>query len=319
MAWRNLNAMRRSRLVSIGLIALQGFAMSAHAEPLQWLSGLSWRSWSSAYAGRSFIGADAATGTAGVTASVAGITFGTDTLLDANDLVGASISSSRQTFSSGTAQGVSDDRAIAVYGRHRIFANAYLSEALGYGWHNIDTSRSVRLGGLNVLQASLQAQDLGGRLEAGYGFSLGAKRTLSPYVALVGDVYGTPAYHESDTTGSPRFAAAFAANTIGIAHGELGAHYEDSWHFRNGDLSLEMLGAWEHELNDNPFVLTAFLADPSATFQARGARPAIDTGLAGMGLRFAPSQRFSVGIRGDTRLGARTTIFSGTLDATFNW
>jgi len=312
--------MRRSRLAWLGLIALPAFAPAAQAQDaLTWFSGLHWRSWSSVYAGRSFIGADATTGTPGVTASLAGVSFGTDTLLDANNLAGFSVSASRQTFSSGNAEGVSDDRAIALYGRHRFFGHAYITEALGYGWHDIDTSRSVRLGSTTLLKASLQAADAGGRLEAGYGFTFGSTRTLSPYVALVGDAYMTPAYSESAVSGSSRFAAAFAASTIGIMHGELGTHYEQSWQLAHGNLSLELLGAWEHELDDNPFVLTSFLIDPTVTFQARGVRPAIDTGLAGLGLRFATSQRFSVGLRGDTRLGARTTIFSGTLDATFNW
>lgn len=312
--------MRRSRLAWLGLIALPAFAPAVQAQDaLTWFSGLHWRSWSSVFAGRSFIGADATTGTPGVTASLAGFSFGTDTLLNANNLAGFSVTASRQTFSSGNAEGVSDDRALALYGRHRLFGQAYVTEALGYGWHNIDTSRSVRLGGNTVLKAALQSSDAGGRVEAGYGFQLGSTRTLSPYVALVGDAYMTPAYSEYAASGSSRFAAAFAASTIGIVHGELGAHYEQTWHLAHGNLSLELLGAWEHELDDNPFVLTSFLIDPTATFQARGVRPAIDTGLAGLGLRFATSQRFSVGVRGDTRLGARTTIFSGTLDGTFNW
>jgi uncharacterized protein with beta-barrel porin domain len=304
---------------ALGLATLLASAFVAHGEEAGAPAARSWRSWSSLYAGRSFIGADAATGTPGVSASVAGLTLGTDTLLGDNTLVGASFSASRQTFSSGTATGVSDDRAIALYGRQRFFGAAYLSGALGYGWHDIDTSRTLRLGSTTILQAMFQAQDAGGRLEAGYGFALGGRRGLSPYVALVGDAYRTPSYQENAATGSPRFAASFSGSTIGMLHGELGAHYEDGWTLPGGDLSLELLGGWEHELADNPFVLAAFLADPSNSFLARGTRPPIDTGLAGLGLRFTPKPGFSVGLRGDTRLGARTTIFSGTLDATFNW
>ena len=145
------------------------------------------------------------------------------------------------------------------------------------------------------------------------------RRGLSPYTALVGDAYDAPSYRETATTGSPRFAAAFAGSTIGILHGELGVRYEDGWTLPGGVLTLELLGAREHELADNPIVLTSFLADPSNNFPARGARPSIDTGLTGAGLRFTASHGFSVGLRGDTGLGARTTIFSGTLDMTFNW
>lgn len=296
---------------------------AAHGEEsgaLAYLSSLSWRSWSSVYAGRSFIGADAATGTADVSASLVGMTLGTDTLLDDNNLVGASLTVSRQTFSSGTAGGVSNDRAFALYGRHRLFGAAYLSEALGYGWHDIETSRSIRFGGANLLQASFRTQDLGGRLEAGDSFSLGGTRQLTPYAALVGDAYRTPGYAEHATIGASRLAARFAGSTIGLLHGELGARYEEGWALPSGaGLSFEALSAWEHELADNPFVLAAFVTDPANSFLARGARPAIDTGLAGLGLRFTADKGFSIGLRGDTRLGARTTIFSGTLDATFNW
>lgn len=314
--------LRHARAAVFGVIALLTSAVAAHSDPAGWLadfSSLSWRSWSSVYAGRSFIGADARVGTPAVSASIAGLTLGTDTLLDDNNLVGGSFSAGRQTFSSGTATGVSDDRAVALYGRHRLFGAAYLSEALGYGWHDIDTSRTVGLGGLTVLQSAFQTQDAGGRLEAGYGFALGGRRTLSPYAALVADAYLTPSYRENAATGTPRFAATFAASTIGILHGEVGTRYEDAWKIPGGVLSLEVLGAWEHELADNPLVLTAFLADPTNSFLARGTRPAIDTGLAGLGLRLATGRRFSIGLRGDTRLGARTTIFSGTLDATLNW
>lgn len=314
-------AARLARLLWLGLAALPAMAAPAGADDgvLSYLSGLSWREWSSAFAGRSFIAADRSTATPGVTASIAGVTLGADTLLDENNLAGLSLTASRQTFSSGSADGVSDDRAVTLYGRHRLFGDGYLTEALGYGWHAIDTSRTVRLGGPTVLAASFTAADAGGRLEAGYGFALGGQRSIAPYAALVGDAYMTPAYSEHAAAGAPRFAVAFAGSTLGIVHGELGARYADGWHLADGTLSLEVLAGWQHDLDDNPFVLASFLVAPSDSFLARGTRPAIDTGLAGMGLRFARGAHFSFGARADTRLGARTTIFSGTLDAAFSW
>ena len=84
-------------------------------------------------------------------------------------------------------------------------------------------------------------------------------------------------------------------------------------------LTADGLMAWEHELDENPLVLASFQTAPGANFILRGNNPAHDTALVGAGLRSYPTKGLTFGIRSDVRLGARTTIYSGTADLTYRW
>jgi len=289
-----------------------------------------WRTWSTAFAGRSSLSGDSSTGTQDVTASVTGITVGADIELGNATLAGVALGTSRQTFSSNSSTGGSDDFTVTLYARRYLFDQAYVSGALGYGGHSVGTSRPATDLGFGVLEARYRAWDFGGRLEGGYTFSLG-DNLLSPFGAFVGDSYHQPAYSETAAFYQPTYGAvvifgpsllgaSFAAQSITVTHMEWGSRYGRYFALDgNRTLSLDATMAWERELDDAPFVLASFAALPGSSFAIPGTRPAQDTGLLGLGLRLQSGDGFSFGLRGDARLGVGTTIVSGTADLVYRW
>lgn len=282
------------------------------------LSGV--RVWQTFYAGRSSLAGDALQGTQAVRASILGTTFGADRQIDDQTLIGASLGLSRQSFSSSSGNGRSDDAVLTLYGRRMFFDRAYLVLALGYGWHDLLTARPVAAFDTLSLDASYHATDWGGRLETGYTFVLDDASSAAPFFALVGDSYHQPGYSETLFNTVSSLGASYSAMTTAIVHTEFGWRYyryfslEDGWY-----LSLDTTTAWERELDDDPLILASFQTAPGSSFVLRGTRPAGDTALLGAGLRLQARDGFTFGVRSDARLGTGTTIFSGTLDVTYRW
>jgi uncharacterized protein with beta-barrel porin domain len=283
---------------------------------LEYLKNL--RLWSSAVAGHSSLEGDPALGTQKVVASVVGLSLGADAQPDSASLLGVSLGSSHQTFSSAGGNGSSKDLTFAIYGRRTLFEHAYVTGALGYGRHHVETRRSVPVFS-TILAADYDAHDFGGRIESGYSFVFDETRVISPYTAFVGDVYHQPAYGETAITGMPIMAASFAAKSIPVTHSELGLRFGQYFALKGEALSLDAVAAWEHELDDNPYVIASFQAFPDSSFVVPGTRPDRETALLGLGLRLQNDDRFTFGIRGDARVGAGTTILSGTVDLTYRW
>jgi len=277
------------------------------------------RLWSTVFAGHSSLDGDAQLGTQKVVASVAGISFGADTQLDENTLMGASIGTSRQTFSSAGGNGNSRDLTFALYARRTLFDHAYITAALGLGLHDVSTRRTSLLFG-SVLNAGYHTYDFGGRLEGGYVFNVDDKTLLSPYAAFVGDSYHQPAYGETASSGPDFLAASFAEKMIDVTHMELGTRFGQSFDLEDGKLLyLDALAAWEHELDDNPYINASFQAFPDTSFVVPGTRAARETALLGLGLRLQQSDRLTFGLRSDARIGTGTTVLSGTADLTYRW
>ncbi len=276
--------------------------------------------WQSLYAGHASLAGDTKLGTQNVSAGVVGTMLGADTLLQSNTLLGASAGVSHQTFSAGSGRGDSEDVMLTLYARQNFLTSAYAWGTFGYGWHRVGTDRSVTLLGTDVLKARYQAHDFGGRIEAGYGFAVENLGTISPYTAFVGDSYYWPAYSEFAASGSALYAVSYASNTISITHTELGLRYGGVL-ASNPDhtIWIDALAAWEHELDDNPYVHAAFQTAPNSIFTLYGTRPARETALLGFGSRIQLDQSTTAGLRTDARVGVGTTIFSGTADITIRW
>jgi uncharacterized protein with beta-barrel porin domain len=277
------------------------------------------RVWDTAYAGHSSLAGDPVRNTQSVSASVVGTTFGADKQIDNVNLIGVSADISRQTFSSGSGNGSSNDMALTVYGRRTIFDRVNMAFAFGYGWHDVSTHRPFTVPSSLSLDADYHAHDLGGRLEAGYSLITESTESLVPFVAVVGDAYRQPGYSETASNGQSNLGLAYGPGTIDVSHTELGSRYfrylapRESW-----QLSLDANLAWERELSDNPIVLASFQTFPGSSFALHGTRPARDTRLLGLGIS-ARKGGFTLSVRSDGRLGERTTILSGTANIIYQW
>jgi uncharacterized protein YhjY with autotransporter beta-barrel domain len=195
--------------------------------------------WGGAYGGHVGLSGDAANGAAALSASNVGLIGGANMLLGDGILAGVTLDWGRQHFNSGNGSGISSDYVFGLYGRVDADA-ACVTAAFGYGWHQITTLRVVTVSGTDVLQGKQNADDFGGRIEAGWRMALGDTYTFAPYGAFAGESFESPAYAETALSGASTFALSYAAHTSTLGRSELGAHLGSSYDLGNGGLTADV-------------------------------------------------------------------------------
>jgi autotransporter-associated beta strand protein len=276
------------------------------------------RVWGGAYGGHVSLSADAASGAAGLSASNVGLIGGADMQLGDGILAGVTLDWGRQNFNSGNGTGLSTDYAFGLYGRADQ-GPAYVTAAFGYGWHQITTLRVVTVSGTDVLQGKQNADDFGGRIEAGWRMALDDTYTIAPYGAFAGESFESPAYAETALAGASTFALSYAAHTSTLGRSELGAHLDRSYDLANGALSADIKAAWAHQLGDLPFAQANFENLATASFQVLGVRPARDMALLGADIELQYRSGLFLGLKGEGQFGAGTTILEGMGNLGLRW
>jgi uncharacterized protein with beta-barrel porin domain len=277
------------------------------------------RVWGAAYGGHVGLSADATSGAASLSSSNVGFIGGADTQLADDFLAGATFGAGRQLFSSGNGSGDSNDYMLGLYARANAGA-AYVAASLGYGWHQIKTLRVITVSGTDVLQGKQNADDFGGRVEAGWRMALDEAYSVAPYAAFAGESFDSPAYAETAISGASTFALSYAAHTSTLGRSELGAHLDRSYGLQNGVLTADLRAGWAHQLDDQPFTQASFLGLPgSAAFQVAGVRPDRDTALLGVDLQVQNSSGLFFGIRGEGQFGAGITAIEGMGNFGWRW
>jgi autotransporter-associated beta strand protein len=276
------------------------------------------RVWGAAYGGHVGLSADTASGAAGLSASNVGLIGGADMQLGDNILAGVTLDWGRQHFNSGNGSGISNDYAFGLYGRADVDA-AYVTAAFGYGWHQITTLRVVTVSGTDVLQGKQNADDFGGRIEAGWRLALDDTYTIAPYGAFAGESFESPAYGETALSGASTFALSYAAHTSTLGRSELGAHLDRSFELGNGGLTADLKAAWAHQLDDLPFTQANFENLATASFQVLGVRPDRDTALLGADLELQYRSGLFLGLKGEGQFGAGTTVVEGMGSFGLRW
>jgi len=274
--------------------------------------------WGSIYGGHSSIAADAAAGTAALSSGAFGIAGGLETMFADELLAGVSIGFGHQTFRSGASGGKSDDFMLGLYGRKN-FGQGYVAAAIGYGWHDIATTRTVTLSGTDTLSGKFTASDFAGRIEGGYRLALDEQVGLTPFAAVAVDLFHTPAYTETAASGSANFALAYAAHDSTASHSELGGRLDRDFAVDDQTLSLEGMLAWAHQLSSRPSAQAAFADLPGSGFVLLGVRPATDTALLGLGLQMHDPSGLVYGMRVQDQTGGGTDVITGTLNLAFHW
>ena len=276
------------------------------------------RVWASAYGGHVGLSADAASGAASLSSSNVGLIGGADMAWDDGWLAGVTAGLGRQSFSSGNGTGNSDDIMIGVYAR-KDAGPLYVTAAFGYGAHHIETLRVITVSGTDVLQGKQNADDYGGRVEAGWRMALDDKFTLTPYLAVAAESFETPAYAESVLSGASTFALSFAAHSSALGRTELGGAVSRNYETENGVLTAGLRGAWAHGLDDLPFTQASFQTLPGTSFLVTGVRPASDTALLGADIQIQNRSGLFFGFRGETQLGVGTTLVEGMGNLGWRW
>ena len=276
------------------------------------------RVWGAAYGGHVGLSADAVSGAASLSSNNVGMIGGADMQLADGLIAGATFGLGRQMFSSGNGSGDSNDFMLGLYARLHA-GQAYVAASLGYGWHQIKTLRVVTVSGTDVLQGKQNADDFGGRIEAGWRMALDEAYGVAPYAAFAGESFDSPAYGETALSGASTFAVSYAAHTSTLGRSELGAHLDRGYELDHGVLTADLSAAWAHQLDDHPFTQASFLGLPGAAFQVAGVRPDRDAALLGFDLQVQNSSGLFFGVRGEGQFGTGTTLVEGMGNFGWRW
>ena len=277
------------------------------------------RLWGSIYGGHAGLSADPVSGAAALDSDTIGFAGGVESRLSDRLVAGISAGFGHEDFSAANGRGRSSDTMLALYAHQDVFDRGYVSVALGYGWHGIGTRRVVTLSGTDVLVASLDAVDIGGRVEAGYKTTLDEGVILTPFLAVQASRFYAPSYSETTASGASTFAVSYAAQDNSLTQGELGARLRRDFWAGDSVFSLQGLAAWAHEWDGVPVARGQFVALAGSGFVLDGARPASDTALLGLDVSLRRQSGLTLGISLNGQTGAGTDIVTGTAHLAFDF
>lgn len=283
-----------------------------------------WDSWGAAFGGSSTNRGDATVlGSHDSTANVGGLAAGADYRFSPDTLAGFSLAGGETSWNlaGGLGNGSSQAFLAGIYGSHKSGA-AYVSGALTYANYWMTTGRSPTVGGADSLQAKFDAQSVGGRLEGGYRIATRWMVDITPYAAVQGQSFHTPAYGEVATgAASNPFALNFDARNATDVRTELGARADRIWPVA-GAGSFNVFGkvAWAHDEVSDPRLSASFIGlTPVASFVVNGATPSHDLALLSTGSEWRLGNGVSLMAKFDGELSSRTMTYAGTGRLRYTW
>ncbi|MEP7172545.1 MAG: ice-binding family protein [Aestuariivirga sp.] len=274
------------------------------------------RFWASAYGSQSNTDGDSSQGSHDRSGRSFGIAAGIDNRVTSDTVVGFAISGGRTDFdlSDGLGGGKSDMVQGVVYARTDI-EDAYVAAALAYAWHGVSTERNVTLSGIDHLTAEFSAHNFAGQIETGYHIEW-----VTPYAALRGQAFYTPAYSERATSGSSIFALDYDENTAIMIRSELGVRLNGDITLDNGaTLALRARAAWAHDYWSHTNSTAQFQALPGSSFKVEGAEPARDSLLASVGAEVRLDNGVSLASWFDGEFAENSQTYTGSVALSYAW
>jgi autotransporter-associated beta strand protein len=273
-----------------------------------------WTAWGSAYGGASHTDGDPAViGSTNFSAQTYGFAAGMDRHFSPDMVAGFALAGGGTHWDLAQAMGGgrSDAFQAGVYAT-KYFGPAYVAADLAFANNWFTTNRTAFAG--DQLTASFNGQSYGGRIEAGYRYSLPALWTVTPYGALQVQNFHTPQYSETDLTGGG-FGLSYNAMSAYDTRSELGARFDEPTTLNGMPLTLRARLAWAHDWVDGPTLQAVFQTLPGANFVVNGAAVPKNSALttAGAELHLTQALSFLTKFDGEFAKGSQTYAGTGTL------
>ncbi len=282
--------------------------------------------WLATYGGQSNTDGDASAGTHDRSARAFGLATGIDYQATPHTIVGFALAGGGTNFglSGGLGGGRSDMVQSAVYSLTRV-NSFYISTAIAYAWHDVSTERFLSAADAERLTANFSANNIAGRVEAGYRFAIPSVYSLwgfgvTPYGAAQAQAFRMPSYHENAAFGPSTFALAYAGRTTTTTRTELGVWLDWPIALQNGTiLALRTRTAWAHDDWSASIVNASFRSLPGASFTTLGAEPASDSLLASASAEISFKNGISVGGTFDGEFTGRSHTYRGSAQLRYIW
>ncbi|MGA7804772.1 autotransporter outer membrane beta-barrel domain-containing protein [Bradyrhizobium sp.] len=299
------------------------YAMFTKAPPQSFAAR--WNVWVAGFGGSQTTDGNADTGSNSTTSRIAGTVVGADYLITPNTIAGFALAGGGTGFviANGVGTGRSDLFQAGAYVRHTI-GPAYIAAALGYGWQDVTTNRTVTLAGIDQLQAQFNANAWSGRIEGGYRLvSPWMGVGITPYAAGQFTTVDLPAYAEQSTLGTSNFALAYAARSVTAPRSEFGFRTDKSFVLVDTlpDTILTLRGrfAWAHDYNTDRSIAATFQTLPGASFVVNGAAQSADKALTTAAAEVRWRSGFSLSGTFEGEFSSNSTSYAGKAVARYQW
>ena len=269
--------------------------------------------WIQAVGGRNMLDGDGNAATA--TTDTYGVFLGGDADVGKGWRLGAAIgyTNGHTTVRDREARANVDSYTLAVYGGNRWAAGAGSLNFLAggaYTIHDVDSHRSVSVGGRQTLDAGYRVDSAQLFTELGYGIPIGKRGTIEPYVGL--EWLGQTAAGFTEHGGlaalrGKRQRDDIASVTVGL----------------RGDTALDMRAGqarafaglgWRHASGDlSPGRSLAFLQSNGESFRTTGAPIAKNAAVADLGIGVAVGRNTTISLGYNGQYGGGNTDHSGSL------
>jgi outer membrane autotransporter protein len=279
-----------------------------------------WSMWGAGYGGQARTNGDDVVGSQTTTTRAYGLAVGADYRPSPFTTFGFAVSGGATNWGLANAfgSGKSDTFQAGGYAAARL-GGAYLAGAAAYAWHGVSTERTVTVVGTDRLEARIDAQSWGGRVEAGYRFGT-PTFGVTPYAAGQAVALKTPSYSETSPNNANAFALAYAGQTTTISRSELGSWIDGVAILDAGaSVLVRTRVAWAHNFNTDRNINAFFLTLPSTSFTVGGAAPAVNTALVSGAAELRLASGWSIGAKFDGELGRGTTSYAGTGTVRVAW
>lgn len=243
------------------------------------------------------------------------VAFGGEALLDSGWLVGGAFSYSDHKVKLNARRSSSsiDSYSLALYaGKNwqRDHSVLNLKVGLAHTWHDINSSRSVSLGGEQSLSASYDARTIHLFGELAYGMDMGGSSMVEPYVGLSWLSHHSDGFSE---TGGPA-ALRGKSGTDEVTFSTVGVRAASTMDAGNGTLTLQGGLGWRHAFGDvQPDTKLSFKQGNSNDFRIVGAPIARNTAVLSLGAEVQLGSNTSVGIGYEGQTGSGFREHAGNL------
>lgn len=235
---------------------------------------------------------DRQAGAAGYDSTTWGMTFGTDTLLDNDWVVGAALTYaqtdvSMNDFRSGDSTDINVYQATAYASRN--FGKWYLDGMTAYARQQYDSSRNTTVSG--VANADFDGDQLAARVNAGWPFALNDSTTLTPMAGLEWNRLKQDGYTE---TGAGALSLTVQNESASRVRSVLGVRVSTQAELSNGvEVTPSAHLNWRHDFNNDGLSSTASFTGGGAAFVTPGQDLASNTYNLGAALVFRKSSDFT--------------------------
>ena len=255
---------------------------------------------------------DAQDGYAGYDSNTWGGSFGADTMLKNDWLVGAAFTYAytdvdMNDYRSGDGTHINTYQT-SLYTSHD-FGAWYLDGMLSYAQQSFDGTRDTTVTG--VAQSNYDGHQWAARLMAGMPLHLDAAATLTPMVGVEWNRFSQDSYTETD---AGALSMSVDGQTVNRVRSVLGAKLATTWALSNGITMMPSIRAsWRHEFNHDGVDTSATFVGGGTAFSTPGqALPGNSYNL-GATLAFRKSRAFTLSMLVDGGKASGYTAVSGQI------